>query len=36
MFGFIMWLCKFLLVVTSMTGGLVLGYVFGEFILKRG
>lgn len=36
MFGFIMWLCKFLLAVTSMTGSLVLGYVFGEFILKRG
>ena len=36
MFGFIMWLCKFLLVVASMAGSLVLGYVFGEFILKKG
>lgn len=33
---FVMWLCKFLLALTSMVGGLVLGYVFGEFILKRG
>jgi len=36
MLGFIMWICKFLLAVTSMIGSLVLGYVFGEFILKRG
>lgn len=36
MFGLIMWLCRFLLAITFMTGGLVLGYVFGEFISKRG